>query len=289
MGRPHLMRSKLWTENDSWCLLCRKLDRPYSHKNREFVPCFKYVAVPSNSLFFQGETTTKKWEKDTTGSSGWRPGVYGLRVEEHSCTHLHVAFQAMSKQLAARIRCHVWCFILNPTMLVNGKCFMISSFLHQFLHICHNSVFAFDWGTLIATQLIPKTTVFAINNWWNSRILHVLLKAHWTALVAHWPWQAQPNGPIGRKVRPSRLAECESQRCLVGLKLRLVDGSIFYESFIISSYISMGIKLKPRYIWYMFIFYVLDPRQNWNHHISPFRMVYWSMLAIFCTLPSQLW
>lgn len=141
-------------------------------------------------------------------------------------------------------------------MLVNGKCFMISLFLHQFLHICHNYVFAFDWGTLIATQLIPKTTVFAINNWWNSRILHVLLKAHWTALVAHWPWQAQPNGPIGRKVRPSRLAECESQRCLVGLKLRLVDGSIFYESFIISLYISMGIKLKPRYIWYMFIYFM---------------------------------
>ena len=112
MGRPHLMRSKLWTENDSWCLLCRKLDRPYSHKNREFVPCFEYFAVPSNSLFFQGETTTKNEKKTQPALLDEDPlfMAWGSRnILARTCMW---RFKPWASSLLLGFV--VWCFILNP-------------------------------------------------------------------------------------------------------------------------------------------------------------------------------
>ena len=276
-----IMRS--WWEGHIWCAASYGLRTTadvsfagsstvhIAHKNREFVPCFKYFAVPSNSLFFQGETTTKNEKKTEPALLDEDPlfMAWGSRnILARTCMWRFKPW-ASSLLLGFVVMYGVLCvFILNPTMLVNGKCFMISLFLHQFLHICHNYVFAFDWGTLIATQLIPKTTVFAINNWWNSRILHVLLKAHWTAFGC--PLTLASTAQRAHRAQSSPISTRRMWVAEMPSRFETKTGWWFYILWkfyhIIIYFYGDQVKTTVHMI-YVYIFYVLDPRQNWNHHI----------------------
>ena len=102
----------------------------------------------------------------------------------------------------------------------------------------------------------------------------------------HWlPIYLGKHSRFRRKVRPSQLAECESQRCLVGLKLRLVDGFWWF------LYDSMKVWCAgspPKLKW----FDVQDPHQNWNDHTKKHLSggIFWSILAkrLYSSKPTRI-
>ena len=178
--------------------------------------------------------------------------------------------------------------------MLHVHCFYTNSFAFVI-----PSVFAFDQGTLIATQL-PKTMffffhVFAIKTSRKSVPGDSMCFSKKIIPFTRIGQAHRPRIDLGKlrarnkgaKFAHLGLAECESQRCLVGLKLRLVDGfSIVLWCFLWSFYDSYYDGFINYVVFFSWFYDGLIPEQKWKHHANHAFSVFWRSFVE--TPPGQL-